>query len=256
MLFRERGRRGVLLAVEGAGGETPWSGTQDYQQQQKRIDATVFVDLPANGSRQFVVKLPSPIVPDARGRDADGHRLCARRARRRWSSGRSYSRAARSSACRSRPSTTSSAPTCGTRSGCRVVMAAAEPDVAIDLPYSNFAYSQTGTPWPVNQAVYVDYMLYDLRGYHAISAEELEAQFRNNQEPTATSSGYANWLVYTPAMLYAVAQNYLLSHDRAAFERLLPQSLQRDGLVPRADRRAPRAARGRRAASCAGRSTT
>ena len=34
-------------------------------------------------------------------------------------------------------------------------------DIAIDLPYSNFAYDQTGTPWPVNQAVYVDYMLYD-----------------------------------------------------------------------------------------------
>ncbi len=83
---------------------------------------------------------------------------------------------------RSRPSTSSSAPACGTRSGCRAVTAEPEPDVAIDLPYSNFAYSQTGTPWPVNQAVYVDYMLYDLRGYHAIAAEELEAQFRNNQE--------------------------------------------------------------------------
>ena len=45
-----------------------------------------------------------------------------------------------------------------------------EPNVAIDLPYSNFAYSQTGTPWPVNQAVYVDYMLHDLRGYHAYHA--------------------------------------------------------------------------------------
>ena len=101
----------------------------------------------------------------------------------------------------------------------------AEPNVAIDLPYSNFAYGQTGTPWPVNQAVYVDYMLHDLRGYHAISAEELEVQFRNNQEADGHVSGYANWLVYTPAMLYAVAQNYLLSRDRAAFERLLPPSL-------------------------------
>ena len=47
------------------------------------------------------------------------------------------------------------------------------PDVKIDLPYSNFAYDQRGTPWPVNQSVYVDYMLHDLRGYHAIAAEEL-----------------------------------------------------------------------------------
>ena len=94
----------------------------------------------------------------------------------------------------------------------------------IDLPYSNFAYSQDGTPWPVNQAVYVDYMLYDLRGYHAISAEEFLAQFRNNQEPDGHVSGYANWVVYTPGMLYAVAQDFLLSRDRASFERLLPAS--------------------------------
>ena len=67
----------------------------------------------------------------------------------------------------------------------------------IDLPYSNFAYSQTGTPWPVNQSVYVDYMLYDLRGYHAISAEELLAQFRNNQEENGHINGFANWGAYT-----------------------------------------------------------
>ncbi|MGH9309817.1 MAG: hypothetical protein ACRD1U_10610, partial [Vicinamibacterales bacterium] len=100
------------------------------------------------------------------------------------------------------------------------------PDVAIDLPYSNFAYSQTGTPWPVNQAVYVDYMLYDLRGYHAISTEELLAQFRNNQEADGHINGYANWLVYTPSMLYSVAQNFLLSDDRAAFARLLPSAME------------------------------
>ena len=31
MLFRERGRRGVLLAIQGGGEATPWSGTSDYQ---------------------------------------------------------------------------------------------------------------------------------------------------------------------------------------------------------------------------------
>ena len=46
----------MLLAIDGAGNEMPWSGTADYQQKQKRIDATVFVDLPAKGSRRFVVK--------------------------------------------------------------------------------------------------------------------------------------------------------------------------------------------------------
>jgi hypothetical protein len=99
------------------------------------------------------------------------------------------------------------------------------PDVKIDLPYSNFAYDQNGTPWPVNQAVYVDYMLYDLRGYHALSAEELEVVYRNNQEPDGHVGGFANWGVYTPGMLYAVAQHYLLSGDASSFEHLLPATL-------------------------------
>jgi hypothetical protein len=98
-------------------------------------------------------------------------------------------------------------------------------NVQVDLPYSNFAYGQSGTPWPVNQSVYVDYMLYDLRGYHTIAAEELAAIYRNNQEPDGRVGGYANWGVYTPGMLYSVAQHFLLSGDRASFEQLLPASL-------------------------------
>jgi hypothetical protein len=98
-------------------------------------------------------------------------------------------------------------------------------NVRIDLPYSNFAYGQDGTPWPVNQAVYVDYMLYDLRGYHDISVEELLAIYRNNQQANGHVGGYANWVVYTPGMIYAVAKNYLLSGDREALDRLLPQTL-------------------------------
>ena len=97
--------------------------------------------------------------------------------------------------------------------------------VDIDLPYSNFAYDQLGTPWPVNQSVYVDYMIYDLRGYHAIAAEELAMIYRNNQEANGHIKGYANWGVYTPGMMYSVAKNYLLSRDRAGFEALLPATL-------------------------------
>ncbi|GEM_PF-497691 len=100
-----------------------------------------------------------------------------------------------------------------------------EPGVKIDLPYSNFAYDQRGAPWPVNQAVYVDYMIYDLRGYPDFSAEELASMFRDNQEPNGHVKGFANWGVYTPSMLYAVAQHYLLTGDRAAFEALLPATL-------------------------------
>jgi len=100
-----------------------------------------------------------------------------------------------------------------------------EENVKIDLPYSNFAYGQDGIPWPVNQAVYVDYMLYDLRGYHEISVEELLAIYRNNQQADGRVGGYANWIVYTPSMIYVVAKNYLLSGDRQALDKLLPQTL-------------------------------
>src|SRR5262249_19196485 len=74
---------------------------------------------------------------------------------------------------------------------------AAPSQTKIDLPYSNFAYDQKGTPWPVNQSIYVDYMLYDLRGYHSIAAEELAVIYRNNQEPSGHVGGFANWGVYT-----------------------------------------------------------
>ncbi len=100
-----------------------------------------------------------------------------------------------------------------------------EEGVEIDLPYSNFAYDQRGTPWPVNQAVYVDYMLYGLRGYHDVAAEELLTIYRNNQEANGHVKGYANWGVYTPSMVYVVAKNYLLSGDQGVFERLLPCTL-------------------------------
>jgi hypothetical protein len=98
------------------------------------------------------------------------------------------------------------------------------PNTQIDLPYSNFAYDQHGAPWPINQSVYVDYMLYDLRGYHSISAEELAIMYSSNQEANGHVGGFANWGVYTPGMIYTVAQHYLLSGNRASLEQLLPQT--------------------------------
>ena len=96
----------------------------------------------------------------------------------------------------------------------------------IDLPYSNFAYDQHGTPWPINQAVYVDYMIYGLRGYNDIATEELLTMYRNNQQANGRVAGYANWGVYTPSMIYVTAKNYRLSGDRDQFERLLPDTLE------------------------------
>jgi hypothetical protein len=95
----------------------------------------------------------------------------------------------------------------------------------IDLPYSNFAYGQYNADWPVNQAVYVDYMIYGLRGHFAVAEAEFAAMYHSQQKSDGRVGGYAEWGVYSPGMLYSIGQNFLLSHDRASFERLLPASL-------------------------------
>jgi len=95
----------------------------------------------------------------------------------------------------------------------------------IDLPYSNFAYGQLNADWPINQAVYVDYMLYGLRGHFAVAEQEFASMYHTQQRPDGHVGGYAEWGVYSPGMLYSIGQNFLLSGDRSSFERLLPASL-------------------------------
>ena len=95
----------------------------------------------------------------------------------------------------------------------------------MDLPYSNFAYGQFNADWPINQAVYVDYMIYGLRGYFSTAERELAAMYHSQQKPDGRVGGFAEWGVYSPGMLYSIAHNFLLSNDRAAFQRLLPASL-------------------------------
>jgi hypothetical protein len=221
--FRDSAHRRVLLSVAGA-GEVEWSGTADYQREMKRMNGTLFASLPANGSREFVIKLPSPMVADqeARKLDAIDYAQARRQTIDFWSG---Y--VARGARFRVPEKAVNEMFNASLWHALRLPRrhGGNGSNVTIDLPYSNFAYSQTGTPWPVNQAVLVDYMLYDLRGYHGISTEELLAQFRNNQEHNGHVNGYANWVVYTPGMLYAVAKNYLLSGDRQALDALMPASL-------------------------------
>ncbi|MDO1447010.1 hypothetical protein Q0590_12145 [Rhodocytophaga aerolata] len=95
----------------------------------------------------------------------------------------------------------------------------------IDLPYANTAYGQVNADWPINQGVYVDYMIYGLRGHWQVAEEEFMAMFQSQQQPDGRIAGYANWGVYSPGHLYAIAQNYLLSQDKTFFQRLLPQSI-------------------------------
>jgi len=223
-LFQEASQGRALFAVQGGYSDLQWTGVRDYQQEQKRVDAAVFMDLPASGTREFVVKLPSALVePEDQEKLLSLPYDTARAETLRfWSD--YITKGAQFRVPEKVVNDLFSASLWHSLRLPRRHGGQAE-NVAIDLPYSNFAYSQTGTPWPVNQAVYVDYMLYDLRGYHSISAEESAAMFRNNQEQNGHVSGYANWVVYTPGMLYAVAKNYLLSGDRALLEKLLPQSL-------------------------------
>jgi hypothetical protein len=227
--FENSATHEVLFVMEGAGlslGEVRESNPEDKDKKSKARtwQTTVSFDLAAKGSREIVIKLPSPVVASE-----DRAKLA----------GLSYSQArsttlafwsdylARGAQFRVPEPAVNELFRANLWHALRLPRrhGGAGEDVKIDLPYSNFAYGQQGTPWPVNQAVYVDYMLYDLRGYHEISAEELAVMYRNNQEASGHVGGYANWGVYTPGMIYVVAQNYLLSGDRAALDRLMPCTL-------------------------------
>jgi len=214
----------TLFDIEGLDQEVDWSGTHDYQREEKRINATGILNLPANASREFVVKLPSPMVnPGDRSTleaiDYDAARRATLEFWSGWENRGAQFRVPEQSVNDLFRATLWHALRLPRRHGGQ------QEGVQIDLPYSNFAYSQTGTPWPVNQAVYVDYMLYGLRGYHDVAVEELLAEYRNNQEYNGHVNGFANWVSNTPGMLYTVAQDYMLYRDRSALDRLMPNSL-------------------------------
>lgn len=226
-LFRENAHHRILLSIEGADSRVEWHPTLDYQRDEKRfdktirLDATVFENLPANGSREFVVKLPSPLLePDSAETLANLDYAQAREATLRfWSSW--LDRGARFHVPEN---TVNDLYRASLWHALRLPRrhGGQGPNVDIDLPYSNFAYDQTGIPWPGVQSVYVDYMLYELRGYKKIALEDLLHQFRMNQDVNGHVGGFANWMMYTPSMLYVVAQYYLLSGDREGLDQLMP----------------------------------
>ncbi len=223
-LISESAFHSVLFTIEGLDQDLEWNGTHDYQREEKRVNATAFLNLPPGGSQEFVVKLPSPMVnPGDRSTleaiDYDTARRATLDFWSGWENRGAQFRVPEQSVNDLFRATLWHALRLPRRHGGQ------QEGVQIDLPYSNFAYSQTGTPWPVNQAVYVDYMLYGLRGYHTVADEELLVQYRNNQEYNGHVNGYANWVSNTPGMLYAVAQDYLLYRDRSALDRLMPYSL-------------------------------
>lgn len=223
ILILDRAYHRALLALSGVPGDFEWHGTSDYERRMKRVNGTILLDLAGGASSEFVVKLASPMVAPndiAKLQEIDYDQARAKTLRF-WSD---YVK--RGATFVTPDKAVNDMFTASLWHALRLPRRHGGPEATrIDLPYSNFAYGQTGTPWPVNQAVYVDYMIYGLRGYFDIAAEELLAQYRNNQEASGHVNGWANWVVYTPAMLYVVAQNYLLSHDRTELDRLLPASL-------------------------------
>jgi hypothetical protein len=222
-LLEDSGRRQVLLSVRGADGVPAWSGVKDYQDKMRRAKVTVFLEVPANGSREIIVKLPSQVVSQGHvailtALDYAAARNTTARLWQQWLD--------RGASFTAPEKVVNDLYRGNLWHALRLPRRHGGPHVdEIDLPYSNFAYSQTGTPWPINQAIYVDYMIYDLRGYFDVSDEELTAILRNNEEPDGHVGGIANWFVYTPAMLFSIARHYELSGDRSALDNLMPRAL-------------------------------
>jgi hypothetical protein len=224
MVFEDAGYHQTLFTIQGANQQVQWSGINTDKPGLGKVEATVFLNLPAHESRSFVVKLPSPMVAPANLKTLlkIDYNSARTNTLNFWS--KVVSQGAQFQVPEKAVNELFRASLWHARMLPRRHGGTGE-NVQIDLPYSNFAYQQTGTPWPINQAVYVDYMLYGLRGYSKFATEELRAMYRNNQEMDGRVDGNANWGAYTPGMLYAVAQNYLLSGNREAFDELLPYSL-------------------------------
>ena len=228
--FRDKARKKVLLALQGAETIPEWHETLDYDREDKRVAGSVRLDLtlaetlPPFQSREFIVKVPSPMTdPDSAGVLASLDYAQARAETRRfwldWVSRGAQVQVPEAAVNDMFRSSLWHALRLPRRHGGEGY------NTVIDLPYSNFAYDQTGIPWPGVQSIYVDYMLYELRGYSSVALEELLQQFRSNQDEDGHVSGFANWTMYTPAMLYATGQYYLLSHDKRGFDLLLPYAL-------------------------------
>jgi hypothetical protein len=231
-VFEESTSRRILFAVAGPDMEiSSYVTKQDPQQpggktptHWRQFDTVLTFRLNAGASKELIVELPSPMVlPEDRDKLIKLNYNASRRDTLKfWND---Y--ATRGAQFRVPEKVVNDLFRANLWHALRLARrpGGSEENVKIDLPYSNFAYDQHGTPWPINQAVYVDYMIYGLRGYDDIATEELLTMYRNNQQPDGRVAGNANWGVYTPSMIYAAAKNYRLSGNREQFDRLLPYTL-------------------------------
>jgi hypothetical protein len=234
LVIERGGTREILTAVQGEGAAECVLEVQTIKPAASpgkpsppvaaEMNLNLPVGLPAGATREIIIKLPSPVV---RPRDRDTLLALEHAEARRKSVGFWSDYLARGARFEVPEKAVNDLFRSNLWHALRLPRrhGGQGPDVRIDLPYSNFAYGQEGTPWPINQAVYVDYMIHDLRGYHDVALEELLNIYRTNQEADGHIRGYANWGVYTPGMMYASAHHMLLARDRAGYERLLPPTL-------------------------------
>jgi len=61
-LLEENAHHNVLLAIRSEEATVSWAGVQEQAQKEKRVDVTLSVSLPAKGTRELFLALPSPAV--------------------------------------------------------------------------------------------------------------------------------------------------------------------------------------------------
>ena len=179
-IVEETSSHRVLFSAQGV------DTISDVTPTNKSVTAALVLNLPATGAKEIVLKLPSPLVEaDARATLAGLDYAAARSATLRfWED---Y--LARGAQFRVPEQVVNDLFRANLWHALRLPRrhGGNQPGVRMDLPYSNFAYDQRGTPWPVNQAIYVDYMLYDF-------AVTTPSRPRNSRPSTGTTrSPTATW---------------------------------------------------------------
>ena len=64
-VFENAGFHQVLFTIQGNEQNVQWTGVRERggrRPEEERVEATVFLNVPAHGSREFVIKLPSPVT--------------------------------------------------------------------------------------------------------------------------------------------------------------------------------------------------
>ncbi|MGH7868561.1 MAG: hypothetical protein ACREP9_13280, partial [Candidatus Dormibacteraceae bacterium] len=146
-VFEDAGHHQGLFTIQGVGQNVEWSSVKEYGREEQRVEATVFLNLPPKGSREFVVKLPSPMTEpgDLETLLNINYDSARTQTLKFWSD---Y--IARGAQFHVPEKVVNDLFRASLWHGLMLPRrhGGSGNNVQIDLPYSNFAYQQTGTPWP------------------------------------------------------------------------------------------------------------